>query len=118
MIDENKMELIHAHKKMRQIKYEPKDGQTPVPLKFLDTTRKTIMEFSKHRVVTQEDQWRSTERRTTKTSASWRGRAVFRILPGGLESRTSVPARSKVGSPEDVASEGKPQDSSKDRETL
>ncbi|OLP92184.1 hypothetical protein AK812_SmicGene26030 [Symbiodinium microadriaticum] len=26
MIDENKMELIHAHKKMRQIKYEPKVG--------------------------------------------------------------------------------------------
>ena len=38
MIDENKMELIRVHKKMRQIKYDPKDGQTPVPLEFLDTT--------------------------------------------------------------------------------
>ena len=64
------MELIRVHKKMRQIKYDQKDGRTPVPLEFLDTTRKTIMEFSKERIVTQEDQWRSTERHTTKTPKS------------------------------------------------
>ena len=87
MIDEDKMELIRVHKKTRQIKYDPKDGQTPIPLEFLDV------------------------KRTTKT--------VFRILPGGLESRTSVPAksrfpaRSKTGSPDDIVSTGKPEDSSK-----
>ncbi|CAE7860370.1 unnamed protein product [Symbiodinium necroappetens] len=51
MIDENKMELIRVHKKMRQIKYDPKDGHTPVPLEFLDTTRKTIMECSKDHLI-------------------------------------------------------------------
>ncbi|OLP99600.1 hypothetical protein AK812_SmicGene17791 [Symbiodinium microadriaticum] len=59
LIDENTM------KKMRKVKYDPKDGQMPVPLEFLDTTRKTIMEFA------------------------------------------------KVGSPEDIVSKGKPEDSSK-----
>ena len=40
------MELIRVHKKTRQIKYDPKDGQTPIPLEFLDVKRTTIMEFS------------------------------------------------------------------------
>ena len=48
---------------------------------------------------------------------------IFRILAGGIESRTSVPpkvcdtvcdpARGKKGSPEDLISKGKPEDSSK-----
>ena len=123
MIDENKMELIRLHKTMRQIMYDPKDGHTPIPLEFLDVKRKTIMEFSKERVVTQEDDWRSTERPTTRTPDYWRGKTVFRILPGGLESRTSVPAKSrdpahsKTGSPDDIVSKGKPEDSSKNQET-
>ena len=123
MIDENKMELIRVRKKTRQIKYDPKDGQTPIPLEFLDVKRKTIMEFSKEKVVTQEDDWRSTERRATRTPDLWKGRTVFRILPGGLESRTSVPAKSrdpsrlKTGSPDDIVRKGKPEDSSKDQET-
>ena len=80
------------------------------------------MEFSKEKIVTQEDDWRSTERGSTKTPEYWRGRTVFRILPGGLETRTSVPAKSrdpargKAGSPEDIVSKGKPEDSSQDRE--
>ena len=116
------MELIRVHKKMRQSKYDPKNGHTPIPLEFLDTQRKTIMEFSKEKIVTQEDDWGSTERGSTKTPEYWRGRTVFRILLGGLESRTSVPAKSrnpargKAGSPEDIVSKGKPEDSSKDWE--
>ena len=120
MIDEDKMELIRVHKKTRQIKYDPKDGQTPILLEFLDVKRTTIMEFSKEKIVTQEDDWRSTERHTTRTPDHWRGKTVlFRILPGGLESRTSVPAksrfpsRSKTGSPDDIVNTGKPEDSSK-----
>ena len=119
MIDEDKMELIRVHKQTRQIKYDPKNGHTPIPLEFLDVKRTTIMEFSKEKVVTQEDDWRSTERRTTRTPDYWRGKTVFRILPGGLESRTSVPAksrfpaRSKTGSPDDIVTTGKPEDSSK-----
>ena len=77
------------------------------------------MEFSKEKIVTQEDDWRSTERPTAKTPDYWRGKTVFRILPGGLESRTSVPAksrfpgRSKTGSPDDTVNTGKPEDSSR-----
>ena len=62
-------------------------------------------------------------RPTTRTPDYWRGKTVFRILPGGLESRTSVPAksrdpaRSKTGSPDDIVSKGKPEDSSKNQET-
>ena len=76
------------------------------------------------RVVTQEDDWRSTERPTTRISEFEKGRIIFRILSGGIESRTSVPAktrdpaRSKVGSPEDIVSKGKPEDSSKERGPL
>ncbi|OLQ10788.1 hypothetical protein AK812_SmicGene5490 [Symbiodinium microadriaticum] len=77
VVDENKMELIRVRKKMRQSKYDPKKGHTPIPLEFLDTQRKTIMEFSKEKIVTQEDDWRA-------------------------------------GSPEDIVSKGKPEDSSKD----
>ena len=119
VVDENKMELIRVHKKMRQFKYAPKEGQTPIPLEFLDVKRTTTMEFSKEKIVTQEDDWRSTERPTAKTPDYWRGKTVFRILPGGLESRTSVPAksrfpgRSKTGSPDDIVNTGKPEDSSK-----
>ena len=52
--------------------------------------------------------------------SAWKGRTIFRILAGGIESRTSVPAKSrdpargKKGSPGDIISKGKPEDSSKD----
>ena len=49
---------------------------------------------------------------------------IFRILAGGIESRTLVPAkvcdtvcdpaRGKKGSPEDIISKGKPEDSSEE----
>ncbi|CAE7673933.1 unnamed protein product, partial [Symbiodinium microadriaticum] len=50
VVDENKMELIRVHKKTRQVKYAPKEGQTPIPLEFLDVKRTTIMEFSKEKI--------------------------------------------------------------------
>ena len=65
LIDEINMELIRVHKKTRKVKYDPKEGQMPVPLELLDTTCKTIMQFAKNRVVTQEDDWRVTERPLT-----------------------------------------------------
>ena len=52
--------------------------------------------------------------------SAWKGRTIFRILAGGIESRTSVPAKSKdpargkKGSPDDIISKGKPEDSSKE----
>ena len=104
---------------MRKAKCEPKDGFTPIPLEFLDTKRKTIMEFHKGKSVVKEDDWRSGELPTAKSTGSWKGRTIFRILAGGIESRTSVPAkvchpaRGKKGSPEDLICKGMPEDSSK-----
>ena len=59
----------------------------PIPLEYLDNQRKTIIEFSRRKSVTQEDDWRSAERSITKSTESWK------ILSGGIESKTSVPAR-------------------------
>ena len=93
---------------MRKAKCEPKDGFTPIPLEFLDTKRKTIMEIHKGKSVVKEDDWRSGELPTTKSTESWKGRTIFRVLAGGIESRTLVPAtvcdpaRGKKRSPEDI----------------
>ena len=116
VIGEANMELIRVHKQMRKAKYEPKDGFTPIPLEFLDTRRKTIMEFHKGKSVVKEDDWRSGELPTAKSTESWKGRTIFRILAGGIESKILVPkvcdpARGKKGSPEDIISKGKPEDS-------
>eukprot|EP00439_Symbiodinium_sp_Y106_P024983 s292_g3.t1 len=47
VIDEASMELIRLHKKTRRTRYEPKEGEVPIPLEYLDNKRKTIIEFSK-----------------------------------------------------------------------
>ena len=113
VIDEANMELIRAHKQMRKALYHPKDGLTPIPLEFLDTKRKTIMEFHKGKSVVKEDDRSSGELPTAKATESWKGRTIFRILAGGIESRTSVPAKSsdpargKKGSPDDIISKAR-----------
>ena len=113
VIDEANMELIRVHKQMRKALCQPKDGLTPIPLEFLDTKRKTIMEFQKGKSVVKEDDWSSSELPAAKATESWKGRTIFRILAGGIESRTSVPAKSrdptrgKKGSPGDIISKGK-----------
>ena len=111
VIDEASMELIRLRKKTRRTRYEPKEGAVPIPLEYLGNKRKTIIEFSKGKNVTHEDDWRSSEPPTSKVTEPWKGRTVFQILPGGIENRTSVPARTrdptrhKVGSPDEVSLE-------------
>ena len=95
VIDEANMELIRVHKQMRKALHQSKDGLMPIPLQFLDSKRKTIMEFHKRKSVVKADDWSSGELPTTKATESWKGRTIFRILAGGIESRTSVPAKSK-----------------------
>ena len=45
------MELVRVYKQMRKALYQPKEGLTPIQLEFLDTKRKTIMEFHEGRSV-------------------------------------------------------------------
>ena len=52
--DEANVELIRIHKQVRKAKYEPKDEFMPIPLEFLDTKRKTIMEFYRARVLSRK----------------------------------------------------------------
>ena len=88
-------------------------------LALLQKKRKTIMEFHKGKTDVKEDDWRSGELPASKSTESWKGRTIFRVLAGGIESKTSVPAktrdpaRGKTGSPEDLISRGKPEDSSR-----
>ena len=61
---------------------------------YLDSTRKTIYEFTNGRKLTKEDQWKSTVgKKQPITKRAWKGRTIFKILPGGLENRTSVKVR-------------------------
>ena len=78
------MELIRVHKQMRKALYQPKEGLTPIPLEFLDTKRKTIMEFHKGKSVVKEDDWSSGELPAAKATESWKGRTIspsLGILP-------------------------------------
>ena len=69
-----------------------------------------------------EDDWSSGELPAAKATESWKGRTIFRILAGGIESRTSVPAKSrdpargKKGSPGDIISKANLKTAQKMRE--
>ena len=95
LIDEINMELIRVHKKTRKVKYDPKEGQMPVPLELLDTTCKTIMQFAKNRVVTQEDDWRVTERPLTMQQMK---RLFMTEASGGSRKTSSTPRPTKPAS--------------------
>ncbi|CAE7681264.1 unnamed protein product [Symbiodinium sp. CCMP2456] len=58
--------------KMRKTKYTPKAGNTPIPLECLDTARKTIMEFSRSKIETEEEKEKVVELPPTA------GKTVFR----------------------------------------
>ena len=80
VIDEANMELICVHKQMRKALYQPKDGLMPIPVEFLDTKRKTIMEFPNGNSLVKEDDWSSGELPATKTTESWIGRSLGYLL--------------------------------------
>ena len=89
VIDEAKVEL---HEQMRKSKYIPR---APIPLEYLDSKRRTIMEFSKDRVVTQQEEGQVSELPATKSTDYWKGRTIFRILAGGIAGTTSVPPKTR-----------------------
>ena len=98
ILDEEKMELIRLHKRDRRETYLP--TASPIPDEYLDSTRKTIYEFTNGRKLTKEDQWKTTVgKKQPVTKGAWKGRTIFKILPGGLENRTSVKVRSASAGP-------------------
>ena len=99
VLDEEKMELIRLHKRDRHEAYLP--TASPIPDEFLDSKRKTIYEFKNGKKLSKEDQWKATMigKKQPFTKAAWKGKAIFKILPGGLENRTSVKVRSASAGP-------------------
>ena len=98
-MNEPEMELIRLHKRGRHQTFVP--SSTPIPPEFLDSRRKTIMEFKNGKKEVKEDDWkgRFESKNSFHSPEAWRGRTIFKILPGGIENRTSVKVRSTASGP-------------------
>ena len=106
IMNEPEMELIRLHKKERHQTFIP--SSTPIPPEFLDSKRKTILEFKDGKKEVKEDDWKaSVKTKQFHSPKAWRGRTIFKILPGGIENRTSVKVRSTASGP---TRRGKPDD--------
>ena len=106
IMNEPEMELIRLHKKERHQTFVP--SSTPIPPEFLDSKRKTILEFKDGKKEVREDDGKaSVKTKQFHSPKAWRGRTIFKILPGGIENRTSVKVRSTASGPK---RRGKPDD--------
>ena len=106
IMNEPEMELIRLHKRERHQTFVP--SSTPIPPKFLDSKRKTILEFKNGKKEVKEDDWKaSVKTKQFHSPQAWRGKTIFKILPGGIENRTSVRVRSTASGPK---RRGKPDD--------
>ena len=105
-MNEPEMELIRLHKRERHQTFVP--SSTPIPPEFLDSKRKTILEFKNGKKEVKEDDWKaSVKTKQFHSPQAWRGKTIFKILPGGIENRTSVKVRSTASGPK---RRGKPDD--------
>ena len=105
-MNEPEMELIRLHKRGRHQTFVP--SSTPIPPEFLDSRRKTILEFKNGKKEVKEDDWKvGLKAKQFHSPEAWRGRTIFKILPGGIENRTSVKVRSTASGPK---RRGKPDD--------
>ena len=106
IMNEPEMELIRLHKRGRHQTFVP--SSTPIPPEFLDSRRKTILEFKNGKKEVKEDDWKvGLKAKQFHSPEAWRGRTIFKILPGGIENRTSVKVRSTASGPK---RRGKPDD--------
>ena len=106
IMNEPEMELIRLHKRERHQTFVP--SSTPIPPEFLDSKRKTILEFKNGKKEVKEDDWKaSVKTKQFHSPQAWRGKTIFKILPGGIENRTSVKVRSTASGPK---RRGKPDD--------
>ncbi len=72
----------------------------PIPPEFLDSQRKTILEFKDGKKGVKAGDWKaSVKTKQFHSPQSWKGRTVVKILPGGIENRTSVKVRSTASGP-------------------
>ena len=104
---EMKMKLTRIHKKARSQIFVPVQSTVPIPFEYLDSQRETSFDFFDGSKDSQVDDWKSTLGKAQhRTEKQWKGRTVFKILPGGLERRlTKISVRStgpnRRGNPED-----------------
>ena len=106
VMNEPEMELIRLHKRERHQTFLP--SSTPIPPEFLDSKRKTILEFKNGKKEVKEDDWKaSVKTKQFHSPQAWKGKTIFKILPGGIENRTSVKVRSTASGPK---RRGKPDD--------
>ena len=106
VMNEPEMELIRLHKRERHQTFLP--SSTPIPPEFLDSKRKTILEFKHGKKEVKEDDWKaSVKTKQFHSPQAWKGKTIFKILPGGIENRTSVKVRSTASGPK---RRGKPDD--------
>ena len=106
VMSEPEMELIRLHKRERHQTFLP--SSTPIPPEFLDSKRKTILEFKNGKKEVKEDDWKaSVKTKQFHSPQAWKGKTIFKILPGGIENRTSVKVRSTASGPK---RRGKPAD--------
>ena len=106
IMNEPEMELIRLHKRERHQTFLP--SSTPIPPEFLDSKRKTILEFKNGKKEVKEDDWKaSVKAKQFHSPPAWKGKTIFKILPGGIENRTSVKVRSTASGPK---RRGKPDD--------
>ena len=106
VMNEPEMELVRLHKRERHQIFVP--SSTPIPPEFLDSKRKTILEFKNGKKEVKEDDWKaSVKNKQFHSPQAWRGKPIFTVLPGGIENRTSVKVRSTASGPR---RRGKPDD--------
>ena len=87
VMNEPEMELIRLHKRERHQTFLP--SSTPIPPEFLDSKRKTILEFKNGKKEVKEDDWKaSVKTKQFHSPQAWKGKTIFKILPGGIENRT------------------------------
>ena len=104
-LDEGNHRLIRVHRKERVQSFAPSKGNTPIPLEYLDTIRETTINYKDGMKETQNDEWK--DKPPVKFPKPWLGRTVFKILPGGIENRTSVKVSTRGKGP---GRRGKPDD--------
>ena len=76
VMNEPEMELIRLHKRERHQTFLP--SSTPIPPEFLDSKRKTILEFKNGKKEVKEDDWKaSVKTKQFHSPQAWKGKTTF-----------------------------------------